>query len=606
MTKDYIIVKGENYDEALSEGLKRLDLTKDQVRIKVTKEKKGFLFKKSYVELKIEPLNLDIDSINNNKPDLEVNEDTESIDKKSFHLEYRSDGVYLNILNDFKIDINNILEYINKKHIEDYDVNKIQCCLEEKIGTAYKIAPYQEEFLIDSSLEINVSKNNMEVRIVLTEPSGGKVKSTAEIIEDLNKSGIKFGINNSKIEEIIKNQVFDKQIVVAQGKESIAGKDGQVICNFNHNSENKNAIVSDDGKIDYKNLDKIRNVNKGDLLIEIIPPTEGVNGIDVYGNEIEHKKGKEPFIKIGKNVIESEDSLKIYADKDGEVNFIDGKVYVDEVITINGNVDNETGNIKFKGKVNVKGNVKSGFKIEADGNIEIFGVVEGATLISNGSIVIHRGVQGNSQSNIQCVENLITKYLENAKVKCGGDIEADAILHSDIIAAGKVKASGRKALIVGGSIKAGEEISANTIGSSMGTVTEIEVGVNPEEKLSYEDLKIEISNIEKNMDSSKKAIELLNKLSKKQKLDKSKQELLSKSLNTYKVLKVKYDKLSEELQELSVRFREQNNGKIYASRIIHPGVRVVIGNQSKHIYEDISSCVLYVKNCEVVNEPFAK
>jgi len=340
--------------------------------------------------------------------------------------------------------------------------------------------------------------------------------------------------------------------------------------------------------------------------MEIIPPTEGFNGVDVFGNEIIAKKGREVLIKKGKNVVESEDGLKIYASKDGEVFFKDGTIFVDEVISIDGNIDNETGNIQFNGKINIKGNVKSGFKVEAEGDIEVWGVVEGAMIVSKGNINIHRGVQGNNQAYLQCSGNLNAKYLENVTVKCGGNVESDAILHSSVTTKGKITVLGKKGLIVGGDIKAGYEVRANVVGSSMGTITKIEVGIDPEEKSLYEELKSEILNIEKNIDSSKKAIEVLNKISKKQELNNEKQDLLIKSLKTYKVLKAKHDTIAKELYNLSEKFNESNNGKIHAATTIHPGTKVIIGSSSRQIYDELSNCTLCIKNGEVSIDPYEK
>ena len=239
-------------------------------------------------------------------------------------------------------------------------------------------------------------------------------------------------------------------------------------------------------------------------------------GTDVYGKEIVAKKGNPAIVKAGKNVKESEDGLRIYAAKNGEVYFENNIIYVEETITINGNIDNKTGNIKFNGKININGNVRSGFMVEAEGNIEVFGVVEGAKLISKGDIIIHRGVQGNNQAYLYCLGNLKSKYIENASINSAGNVEADVILHSNVIAKNMITVSGRKGLIVGGNIKAGKEVIANILGSSMGTSTIIEVGIDPKEKANYEQLKKEILDIEKNIENTKKAITLLNKMSKQQ------------------------------------------------------------------------------------------
>lgn len=40
------------------------------------------------------------------------------------------------------------------------------------------------------------------------------------------------------------------------------------------------------------------------------------------------------------------------------------------------------------------GNVTTGFAIKAEGDIIVNGVVEGATLVSGGNIVLKRGMQG--------------------------------------------------------------------------------------------------------------------------------------------------------------------------------------------------------------------
>ncbi|MBU5677443.1 DUF342 domain-containing protein [Alkaliphilus sp. MSJ-5] len=601
MTNEYIVVEGETYNDALTKGLKSLNLTDDQVKVEVLDEKKGFLFKKGLFKLKITPISISYDT------DIQSDKNINDTKKSEFYLDYRPDGVYLTITEiPSKVGIGNILDFLTKKYVKDYDYEKIARCLENKNGDPEKIAPSQDEFLIDSSLQIDVSKNKLEVTILLTEPSGGKILSATEIVDNLNKNNIKFGIINKKIEEVVNRQVFNQSILIAQGKAAISGEDGQIIYPFNDETESRNTIIDEDGRIDYKNLNRIRNVNAGTLLIEIIPPTEGINGMDVYGNEIVAKNGKEVLIKKGKNVVESEDGLKIYAAKDGEVHFIDGTIYVDEVININGDIDNETGNIQFNGKINIKGNVQSGFKVEAEGDIEIWGVVEGATLISKGNIIIHRGVQGNNQAYLQCSGNLNAKYLENVRVKCGGNVVSDAILHSDVTTKGKIIVSGKKGLIVGGDIKAGKEVRANVVGSNMGTITRIEVGIDPEEKKYYEQLKVEMLDIEKNIDNSKKAIELLNKISKKQQLTNEKQELLVKSLKTYKVLNAKYDDVTKELQELSARFKEPNNGKIHVVTTIYTGVKVTIGSSSRQIYDELSNCTLYVKDGDVSIGPYEK
>lgn len=600
MNEKFIVIDGETYDEALINGLKILNLAEDQVTVEILEEKKGFLFKKAVFKLKIEPL------IQNNNVNTAV-DNIKPNNYSSFKLEYNPDGVYIIVLNKSALNIGDILDLLTRKSVKDYDHNMINIAITSSNNISIKIAPQQEEIILDSFLEIEISNNKQEVFILLTEPFGGKILTFDQIVSAIKSKGIKIGIDHKKIEQIVNDRIFNENMLVARGIQPINGENGKIIYGFEDDVDSDNIFVEeDDGRVDYKNLNKIRNVHAGKLLIEIIPPTDGIKGIDIFGKEVEAKKGTQPSVKKGKNVVQSEDGLKYYASKDGEVHFANDNVYVDEILNIEGNVDNETGNIAFNGKVNIKGNVMSGFKVEAEGDIEVWGVVEGATVISKNNITIHRGVQGNNQADLYCSGNLKAKYLENAKARSGGNIEADAILHSEVVAKDKIIVIGKKGLIVGGEIRAGQEVRARVVGSNMGTSTKIEVGIDPEEKNHYEKLKNEITDIEKNLENAKKAVDLLNKMSKNQNLTKQKQDLLVKSLQTYKVLRSKYDTVSKELHDLAQKFANTNKGKIHVSSIVYSGVRVIIGNSPKQIYDELSNCTLYIKDGEISVGPYEK
>lgn len=608
MNSGYIVVEGNSYQDALFKGLNMLGLREDQVNIEILESKKAFLFKKEYCKLKIWA-KTDVkmeeegqESGENRDPQTE-----QAVEGDKFKLDYEPDGVYLTVLINSKVNVSDILDLLNKKLVKNYDHESIIKSIENR-GAPEKIAPYQEEILIDSRLQVNVSKDKLVASISMTEPMGGKVLTVEDIRQALKEKGIIFGIDQNTIEEVVEVNIFNENIIIARGKPPIDGEDAKVIYTFSKEDDAlvPGPILDEGGRIDYKNLDRIRNVKADDLLMEIIPPTEGISGTDVYGNEIPAKPGSPANIKRGKNIRESEDGLKIYAAIDGEANFENNTIYVSEIITIDGNIDNETGNIKFNGKVNIKGTVKSGFKVEAEGDIEVFGVVENATLISKENITIHRGVQGNNQAYLHCLGDFKSRYIENANVRAAGSVEADAILHSNIIAKNKVVATGKRGLIVGGSIKAGEEVRANILGSNMGTSTIIEVGIDPEEKDRYESLKAEIAEMEKNIDNTKKAIDLLTKMSKQQKLTKERENLLVKSIKTYEVLKKKHSSIAEELLDLSEKLQQSNSGKIHSSVIIYSGIRAIIGNNVRQIYDTLHNCTLYVKDGEIVIGPYER
>ena len=235
------------------------------------------------------------------------------------------------------------------------------------------------------------------------------------------------------------------------------------------------------------------------------------------------------------------------ADAAGQPKIIDGKATVLEIYEVNGNVDNTTGNIRFNGKVIVKGNVRTGFTIEANGDVEIYGVVEGAVIIAEGDILLHKGIQGQNVGKLISKKSITARYMESCYAKAYETIHAEAIMHCIIESGDTITVVGKKGLIVE-EIRANHEVNAKFIGSPMATVTKIEVGIDPEKKEKYEQLKEEEAALKQNKNQVTQIINLLKKMSKTTPLTEEKQNLLKKSINTEIVLTEKLQKITEELK----------------------------------------------------------
>ena len=613
MFDKYIIVEARDYDSALKKGLKDKKIKKEDVIVEVLEERKGYMLRKPYIKLKITPKQKKTDDIllyEANKLNNEIElEKLISEDKKFFQINFLSDGVYITLTEDLLINndikLNKITKYLEKKSVEDYDKEIIKKIIEEKNHKPHKIASYQKEKLIDGDANIEISEDKLKVYITLIEAEGGVEVTTDDIHKKLKEKGIVYGLDNDKILNAIEKKLYNKKILIANGKTPEDGKDAEVIYHFSKEKSQKPKLLKD-GSVDFKELDLINNVDKGQLLIEIIPPTDGKPGVDVFGNEIPNKKGNYINIIKGPNVVEKENEFKIYATADGQVIFKDGKIEVKEIYEIAGDVDTSTGNIKFNGNVIVRGNVKSGFRVEAEGDIQVNGVVEGSVLIAKGDIVLSRGIQGNNQGFVKAGGDFKARYIENSEVKCDGNVEADVILHSDVVAGSNVIVLGKKGLIAGGSIKSGEEIRAKTIGSHMGTATNLEVGIDPDERKEYDKIEEEIKEIQKNLSNLTKTINLLERLKKESRLPKDKEEILIKSENTKLYLQEKQMELINKSNDFKNRIENLSKGKIHVSGTIYPGVKITILNAIRHIYDEIVYSTLYREDGEIVIGPYEK
>jgi uncharacterized protein (DUF342 family) len=396
----------------------------------------------------------------------------------------------------------------------------------------------------------------------------------------------------AKVEAVIRNKRYERKYVIAEGKAPVPGENGSLQYHFDNSSLRPKPQIMDDGTVNFRQLGLLRLCNRGDVLVTSIPPKDGKNGIDVYGNVIPFVKGRPPMpLPKGKNTVISEDGLHLVADVSGQLVISDKKIHISPTLELKANVDNSTGDIDFNGTVTIRGNVVSGFTVKASGNIEVMGVCEAAKLVAEGSIVLGNGAQGMDKGELTAGGDITAKFIESCKVNAGGNIMADSILNSTVRCNGDVVLSGKNGLLVGGSLIAGNKVVARTIGSPMGTQTDVEAGNNPQQLSSYRQMTTDYDKMKLDYEKCDKAINTLNELKQKNLLSDDKKNLLLRMINTKITLRDKMSKLQDEIEGLSTNLTT-NNGTISANKVIRSGVRVTIGNAQLVVRDEIQHCTL--------------
>ncbi|NLX63466.1 MAG: DUF342 domain-containing protein [Clostridiaceae bacterium] len=528
--------------------------------------------------------------------------------EKGFELTYKNDGVYLTVYKavDFfnKVSESEVLNTIRRKKIKNYYANIISETVRKSEGIPVKIAEAQEEEKIDSTVDVIVSDDKMAAYVILTPPeAGGSPPTQDAVVQALKSKGVVWGLDENRIKELVENPVYNVQIQVAAGVPPVNGKNGEVRFLFDINKERKPTIM-EDGTVNYKEMNLVENVVKGQKLAELIPPVPGKNGKNVVGTELKAIDGRRAFIPRGRNVVLSDDGNELYAAIDGQLMYVDGKINVFPTFEVPANVDNSTGNIKFIGNVIVRGNVLSGFEIEAGGNIEVDGVVEAAILKAGGDIIIRRGMHGNGKGVLIAGNDIVSKYIESATVQAQNDIKCEAIMHCDVKCGNKLELSGRKGLLVGGIARVGKLVELKYLGSQMSTVTVVEVGVDPNLRERLKFLKGEIPIIEENLLKANQAIALLNKLKQTGELSMEKRELLAKSTRTRFINESKLQEYKKEVEEIEEKLQHGANGRIRVQGSVYPGVRVAIGKSMMYIKEEAHYCTLYSDGADIRIGPY--
>jgi hypothetical protein len=269
---------------------------------------------------------------------------------------------------------------------------------------------------------------------------------------------------------------------------------------------------------------------------------------------------------------------------------VEGKVFVSNVLEVE-NVDNSTGNIDYEGSVRVNGNVGTNFVVKAKGNIEVKGVVEGALLEAGGNIIIARGMNGMSRGVLRAEGNVISKFIENAKVAAGGYVSTESILHSEVAAGTSISVTGRRGFITGGRVSAASLIQVKTLGSSMGADTVVEVGIDPGLKQKAQQLQKQIADSNKMIAQIHPVLSAMTqKLAQGVKLKPEQIKSLQEMLQKENQLKEAVERDTAEYESLQALMDESTAAKIEVSGEVFPGTRICISDVSMVVKNSMSYC----------------
>ena len=513
-----------------------------------------------------------------------------------FQLEFRDTFALLHIYppedGGKMLSITEVTEYLAANKLEQYNLKELNASIMNQQAESVLMVGEWDGIPVRESMSVLVSLDKMKVTCRFIPPSmdGGKMLTAENIISDLSFRKVKFGIDQEAILDFLNDRKYCTDYVFAVGKQPIHGRDAKIEYCFNIN-KNLQPKRNEDGSVDYKELNTISHIKKGDLLARLIKEDPGMPGKNVFGEEIKPRTVRTAKLQYGKNISINEDKTEIYSDVTGHANYINEKVFVSDVFSVPADVDNSVGNIEYDGSVEIKGNVKSGFTVRATGDIIIHGVVENAFVESGGQIIVKRGIQGMQRGSLRAATNVMAKYIENAKVHAGGFVEAEAILNSEVSATGEVRVQGKKGLINGGTIRAGKSIEVQYAGTEMGTFTTLEVGIDPEKKERYIELKKDVAKRIKDLEDMKVIIDNYAAMLKRGEiLPKDKLLYVQNLAVEYKSKKEELEPLRTEMRAIHTEMMESNRSYIAVTRTIFPGVVLSISDLGYSVKEKMNYC----------------
>lgn len=510
-----------------------------------------------------------------------------------FQLLIKGDGTYLQIHEAVEggdaVFYDEISNYLFDNKIFEFDKIAIGRAITSLKGTAEVRITSTVISPVNESVWIIVDEEKMfaKGRFYPASTNGAKITKD-DIVGALVSSGVKYGLDEQAIAAFLSEREYCKDYILAKATPVTQGKDAVITYHFNTDLTLK-PKRNDDGTVDFHQLDIISHCNKGDMLATLTPMDPGKPGIDVCGNVIRPLKVNNKALRHGNNIYLSEDGLNMYSSVSGHVSLTDGRVFVSDMYEVPANVDASTGDIVFEGNVVIHGNVINGYSVRARGDIEVNGVVEGAYLEAGGQIVLKRGMQGMNKGILRANGNIITKFLENAEVYAGGYVSTESILHSKVSAKGDIIVGGKRGFVTGGEIRSATLISVKTAGSQMGTVTLLEVGIDPAIIQEYRELEKKITSMIKDKEKLAQALAIIRKkLDLGIALDNEKKEFLMQITKNNITLEAQIKESKKRCEDLRIEMDNANtSGVIKVSESVYPGTKIVISNVVYFVREEI-------------------
>ena len=407
-------------------------------------------------------------------------------------MEERADGVYISVSREASssLNVDVIIASLKNANVMNFDGERIVDVVKRGRGVFEKIGPLFEYYNPNIEKYVEVSLCPMKASMKLSSMCiTDNCKPTIfALLRCLDRKGVKYGIKTEAVSGLLHDSQFDKEIVIAEGKNPVPGQNASIHMEVNIEHDFK-PQEKNDGTVDFRNINTITQIRSGQVIAKKIPATKGEPGMSVSGEEIPPAPGNDVRLPGGKNTQISDDGLCLLAIRNGFV-YKDGEViHVGDLLPIPKDVDFSVGNIKYTGDIQIQGNVLPGFSVETEGNIKIKGQVESAKIISrNEGVEIQKGVIGKNETYICGKKEIQAEFVQEAVLVSEGVISINRYcLHCDSTS-NFFEMKDANSTVIGGHIRAYTRIEVFQAGNEKGIVTKLSL-VDRNEAANKEKLK---------------------------------------------------------------------------------------------------------------------
>ncbi len=423
--------------------------------------------------------------------------------------------------------------------------------------------------------------------------------SFESVTELLNDYGITYGVDSSAIHRIVdlfqKNgstESTDLSETIARGLPVKQGENGRIEILVENPTQ---VVIDEDGRADYRNVEKYRTVEADQVVMKLFPATEGTSGINIYNEPVPADPVENPRIEIGRGIKRIPNTFEYAAAIKGIFIHTDKIIDVNAVLEIQGNVGLESGNVNYDGSVRIYGNIERGSSVMAAGDVEVGGLIESGEIKTGGSLLVRKGINARRENTIEIEGDLKAVFIDNSLLTVHGNINVEkSIVGSGIICFSDIYLNGRASTISGGEFTAFGSVTADIIGNRNETPTKIVLGEHYQNQVLLDLFVKEKEHLEKDYE---KVSEMIAKI--KNFVQRSRGNVPADKKAEFRLVFQKYKQLldkNKHLEEKIAYYRanryNKSEVKLTARDTLFPGVEIHYRGYVEKIRAPQTKCVL--------------
>lgn len=272
----------------------------------------------------------------------------------------------------------------------------------------------------DANFIFHISPDGLTAYVMKTRNFDKSPDADIILKEALERNGIIYGLADSdKLTAFLESDAYvTRPFELACGVPPVMPENGFIEYTFDLDYL-KPGQLKPDGSIDFRERGEIPFVSQGDTLAVKTPPVYGKDGINIFGDVVPVAAPEDPPIITGKGVRLSEDKCRAVADVAGNPGLdADGVLCVNDAYFVDGDVDFNTGHVKFDKNIYITGTVKNGFRVEG---IDVMAdAVDGGIIRARGDVLIKNGI---SESEVHSLGTISATYIHRSTVTCRRDLK---------------------------------------------------------------------------------------------------------------------------------------------------------------------------------------